>query len=57
MFIQQNMTNMIMNEIIQNDNANVLHKQRSSSTNMYTSDFESPAIRTVIRKSIHRGQR
>lgn len=43
--LQQNMTNMIMNEIIQNDNENVLHEQqRSSTTNTYTSDFGSPAM-------------
>lgn len=43
--LQKNVTNMIMNEIIENDNANVLHeKQRSSSTNTYTSDFGSPAM-------------
>lgn len=36
---------MIMNEIIQIDNANLLHEQqRSSSTNTYTSDFGSPAM-------------
>jgi len=36
---------MTMNEIIENNNANVLQEQqRSSSTNTYTSDFGSPAM-------------
>ncbi|KAL4096812.1 hypothetical protein QTP88_021695 [Uroleucon formosanum] len=45
--LQQKMTNMIMNEIIENDNQNAIHElQRSSSlqTSTDTSDFGSPAM-------------
>jgi hypothetical protein len=45
--LQQKMTNMIMNEIIENDNQNAIHElQRSSSlqTSTDTSDFGSPTM-------------
>lgn len=43
--LQKSMTNMIMNEIIENNNANAVHEQqRSPSTNTCTSDFGSPVM-------------
>lgn len=45
--LQQKMTNMVMNEIIENDNENAIHElQRSSSlqTSTDTSNFGSPAM-------------